>query len=166
MKVIGKLNTANYREQQGMVLVISLVFLVALTAVAAALMQNSTTDMKMSGATEEKSVALQEVVSAADEVIFNELAPGVVNRFALPINGDNFPVVAANLLPGTRTNATAQINVANNDSDACPALKGNNNNSQGTIGCNNFRVTINRNFGRTNQNVITVNTGVTQQFKK
>lgn len=154
----------NKSDQYGVVLVVSLVFLVALTAVAAALMQNSTTDMKMSGATEDKSVALQEVISAADEVIFNELAPGVVNRFALPINGDNFPVVAANLLPGTRTNATAQINVANN-SQACPGLSGDNNSSQAAISCNNFRVTTTRNFGRNNRNVITVTTGVSQQFK-
>lgn len=42
-------------KQKGVVLIISLVFLVALTAVAAALMQNTTTDMKMSGASEEKN---------------------------------------------------------------------------------------------------------------
>jgi Tfp pilus assembly protein PilX len=161
MKLMGKLNTNNQRQQQGVVLVVSLVFLVALTAVAAALMQNSTTDMKMSGATEEKSVALQEVVSAADEVIFNELAPGVVNRFALPINGNNFPVVAANLLPATRTNATAQINLAN-ISQTCPHLRGNAS-SVGKISCNNFTVTTMRNFGRNNQNLITVNAGVSQQ---
>ena len=42
------------KNQQGVVLIVSLVFLVALTAVAAALMQNTTTDMKMAGASEEK----------------------------------------------------------------------------------------------------------------
>ena len=56
------MNTTNIGSQKGVVLVVSLVFLVALTAVAAALMQNSTIDMKMSGASEEKTVALQEVV--------------------------------------------------------------------------------------------------------
>jgi Tfp pilus assembly protein PilX len=164
MTLLNKLNAANRRQQQGVVLVVSLVFLVALTAVAAALMQNSTTDMKMSGATEEKSVALQEAVSASDEVIFNELAPGVVNRFALPINGNNFPIVAADLLPATQSNANAQINLANT-SQTCPATKGNNF-SAGEIGCNNFRITTTRNFGRNNQNVITVNAGVSQQFNK
>ena len=68
----------NVTKQRGVVLVVSLVFLVALTAVAAALMQNSTTDMKMSGASEEKVVALQEVVSAVDEVIFNQVGPGQI----------------------------------------------------------------------------------------
>mgnify|MGYP006113842439 FL=1 len=162
MKLISKFSPVNINQQRGVVLVVSLVFLVALTAVAAALMQNSTTDMKMSGATEDKSVALQEVVSAADEVIFNELAPGVINRFALPVNGDNFPVVAANLLPGTRTNSNAQINLAN-ISQTCPHTKGNAS-SAGKISCNNFRVTTTRNFGRNNQNIITVNTGVSQQI--
>ncbi len=163
MNLLGQLNSANSsKHQQGVVLVVSLVFLVALTAVAAALMQNSTTDMKMSGATEEKSVALQEVVSAADEVIFNELAPGVVNRFALPINGNNFPVVAADLLPGTETNSTAEINVAN-IGQTCPRLKTGNFSAQ-SISCNNFTVTTTRVYGRNNQNSITVNSGISQQI--
>ena len=58
-------------HQQGVVLVVSLVFLIALTAVAAALMQNTTSDMIMSGASQEKVVATQEAVSAIDEIIFN-----------------------------------------------------------------------------------------------
>lgn len=161
MKLMNKLIPVNINKQQGVVLVVSLVFLVALTAVAAALMQNSTVDMKMSGATEEKSVALQEVVSAAEEVIFNELAPGVDNRFALPISGDNFPIVAENLLPGTQTNSNAQINVAN-ISQSCPHSKGNAS-SVGKIGCNNFIVTTTRAYGRNNQNIITVNSGISQQ---
>lgn len=162
MSVINKLNSIPLKQHQGVVLVVSLVFLIALTAVAAALMQNSTTDMKMSGATEEKSVALQEVVSAADEVIFNELAVGAVNRFALPINGDNFPVIATQLLPGTQTSSYGQINVANK-SQTCPHSKGNAS-SLGVISCNNFRITTTRNFGRNAQNIITVNTGVSQQI--
>ncbi|MFQ3266042.1 MAG: type IV pilus assembly protein PilX, partial [Colwellia sp.] len=39
-------------KQRGVVLVVSLIFLIALTAVASALMLNTTTDMKMSGASE------------------------------------------------------------------------------------------------------------------
>ena len=60
-------------KQQGVVLVISLVFLIALTAVAAALMLNTTTDMRMSGASQEKVIATQEAVSAIDEIIYKNI---------------------------------------------------------------------------------------------
>ncbi len=162
MKLIYKSNPVNSKQQQGVVLVVSLVFLVALTAVAAALMQNSTTDMKMSGATEEKSVALQEVMSAADEVVFDELYSGNVNRFARPINGDNFPINAADLLPNTATKSTAQISVANTNSSCLPS-KGNAS-SSGVISCNYFTVTTTRNYGRNAQNIIRATSGIVQKI--
>ena len=36
-------------------------------------MQNTTLDIKMSGASEEKSVATQEAISAVDQVIFRQM---------------------------------------------------------------------------------------------
>jgi hypothetical protein len=160
---INKLNPANIKHQQGVVLLVSLVFLVALTAVAAALMQNSTTDMKMSGATEEKSVALQEVMSAADEVIFDELFAGNVNRFARPINGDNFPINTADLLPNTVTKSDAQITVANT-SQTCPRSL--NPSSDGAVSCNHFTVTTTRPYGRNEQNIIRATSGIAQKLNR
>ncbi len=61
------------KRQQGVVLLVSLIFLIGLTAVASALMQVTTSDMKMSGATEDKTTAVQETLGATDEVIFNEV---------------------------------------------------------------------------------------------
>ncbi|MEW6993175.1 PilX N-terminal domain-containing pilus assembly protein [Colwelliaceae bacterium MEBiC 14330] len=166
MNLLGKLNSANSnKHQQGVVLVVSLVFLVALTAVAAALMQNSTTDMKMSGATEEKSVALQEVVSAADEVIFDELFSGNVNRFARPITDDNFPITSESLLLNTTTGSTASITAVNAGmQQSCPHLKVAS--SVDLFGCNILTVTTSRNYGRNNQNTITANSGIAQQVLK
>lgn len=60
-------------KQKGVVLIVALVFLIALTAVVAALMQNTTTDMKMAGASEEKTVATLEAFSAIDEIMFREI---------------------------------------------------------------------------------------------
>ena len=87
----NKLNTqythfyGKQSAQKGVVLVVSLVFLVALTAVAAAMMQNTTTDMKMSGASQDKVVAVQEAISAVDEIIFNQVSPGKTNEFAASV---------------------------------------------------------------------------------
>jgi Tfp pilus assembly protein PilX len=165
MKLTRKFNSVNIEQQQGVVLVVSLVFLVALTAVAAALMQNSTTDMKMSGATEEKSVALQEVVSAADEVVFDELFTGNDNRFARPITGNNFPITPDNLLPDTDTGSTANVALANGGTQQlCPHLKVAS--SVDIFGCNILTITTSRNYGRNEQNIITANSGIAQQILK
>jgi hypothetical protein len=159
----------NIAKQRGVVLVVSLVFLVALTAVAAALMQNSTTDMKMSGASEEKVVALQEVVSAVDEVIFNQVSPGQTNRFSRPVTGDvNFPITdQALLLPDTATKSNARVDVANNQFNldiACPTLKVAS--STEVFSCNILRVSANRGYGRTGQSNISANSGIAQQLLK
>jgi type IV pilus assembly protein PilX len=159
----------NVTKQRGVVLVVSLVFLVALTAVAAALMQNSTTDMKMSGASEEKVVALQEVVSAVDEVIFNQVGPGQVNAFARPVSGNvNFPIInQALLLPNTATKSSARVDVANNQYNkdiACPHLKVAS--STEVFSCNILRVRVNRNYGRTNNSNISADSGIAQQLLK
>lgn len=152
-------------NQKGVVLVVSLVFLVALTAVAAALMQNSTTDMKMSGASEEKVVAVQELISAVDEVIFNQVAPGQDNIFSRPIVGeDNFPVEDQDeLLPGTVTKSAARVDVVNNVYNlpvSCPRAI----DASSEFYCNTFRVTVNRNYGRTGQSAISADSGITQQL--
>ena len=88
------------KNQQGVVLIVSLVFLISLTAVVAALMQNTTADVKMSGASEQKMIATQSAVSAIDEVIYNQVAPGKTNVFARTISDSNFPNTnQAELLP-------------------------------------------------------------------
>jgi len=70
-------------SQKGVVLIVALVFLIALTAVVAALMQMTTTDIKMSDASQEKVVATQEALSGLDESVFVEITtPGVANGFA------------------------------------------------------------------------------------
>ena len=153
-------------SQNGVVLVVSLVFLVALTAVAAALMQNSTTDMKMSGASEEKVIAVQEVVSAIDEVIFNQATTGV-NLFARSANGeDNFPIIDQDaLLPGTSTSSTARVDVSNNPYGldvACPRLRSAS--STGTFKCNILNINANRAYGRTGLSNVSVDSGIAQQL--
>lgn len=156
-------------NQKGVVLVVALVFLVALTAVAAALMQNSTMDMKMSGASEEKVVALQEVVSALDEVIFNQVGPGKTNSFSRPVSGDvNFPITdQAVLLPNTATKSSARVDVANNEFNldiTCPHL--NLASSTEVFSCNILRVRADRNYGRKGQSNISADSGVAQQLLK
>jgi len=169
-KTIGT-KVSNLQTQQGVVLVVSLVFLVALTAVAAALMQNTTTDMKMSGASQEKVIATQEAVSAIDEIIFNQVAPGQNNAFAAAIvtfqNSDRD--MMANLAFTNQSNqfGSATLGVVNNqfflEAD-CPHSKLAS--STQVFTCNVLRIQVNRNYGRNDTSTVNVNSGIAQQLLK
>jgi len=153
-------------KQKGVVLIVALVFLIALTAVAAALMQNTTSDMKMAGASEEKVVATQEAVSAIDEIIFRQVNGGTGNNgfeSALVM----FPLtVTDNLTKMNESNdTTAEIDVANNtyklESD-CPHSRGAS--SAQVFTCNVLRVKVNREYGRLKNSEVEVNAGIVQQL--
>lgn len=156
-------------HQQGVVLVVSLVFLIALTAVAAALMQNTTSDMKMSGASQEKVVATQEAVSAIDEIIFNQVTPGAVNGFAAAIvtfaNGDIDMMANLTVTNDDNDFASAALGVTNNpfmlEAD-CPHSKLAS--STQVFTCNVLRVQVNRNYGRNATSTVNVNSGIAQQL--
>lgn len=152
--------------QKGVVLIVSLVFLVALTAVAAALMQNSTSDMKMSGATEEKTVANQEVVSAIEEVVYNQVT-SVDNFFARPTTDENFPILNADLLPDTLTKATATVDIADTEYNLvkkCPRMESEDSSSDGTFDCVYLTINVNRVYGRKDNSNIAAESGIAQQI--
>lgn len=154
------LTKPNINKQQGVVLIVSLVFLIALTAVAAALMQNTTTDMKMSGASQEKVVATQEAVSAIDEVIHNEVTQvSGTNGFASEIA--NFPLTPT---VSRVMHTSAEITLANpyNIEADCPHSR--TASSVQVFKCNVLKVQVTRLYGRTNKSTIEVNSGVSQQL--
>ena len=156
------------KKQQGVVLVVALVFLIALTAVAAALMQNSTSDIKMSGASEQKVVATQEAISAVDEVIFRQVNGGSgANGFASAIV--LFPLTVTDTLTTTNTGSdtTATIDITNNEYGLeadCPHTRSAS--SAQVFTCNVLKIQVNRKYGRTGTNTIEVNAGVAQQLLK
>lgn len=152
-------------KQHGVVLVISLVFLVALTAVAAALMQNTTTDMKMAGASNEKVVATQAAISAVDETINNQLNIQPVSVFTQSLN--LIPgYTSAQLLPiTTKTKATASTRVINNplfEEFACPRSA--NASSVGIIECNFLQLRVQRLYGRHNTSNVVIDANIVQQL--
>lgn len=152
-------------KQQGVVLIVSLVFLVALTAVAAALMQNTTTDMKMAGASNEKVVATQAAISAVDETINNQLNILPTNVFTQGLN--LVPgYTTTQLLPAvTKTGATASASVINNplfEEFECPRSKVAS--SVGIIECNFLQLQVQRLYGRNNTSNIVIDANIAQQL--
>jgi hypothetical protein len=156
-------------KQQGVVLVVSLVFLVALTAVAAALMQNTTTDMKMSGASEEKVIAVQQAISAIDEIIFNQVSPGKTNEFAAAIvtfkDGEKTLTAEMPTLWDSNKFDPPELDVINNEyllEVGCPHSKLAS--STQVFSCNILKVQVNRKYGRENTSAVNVNSGIAQQL--
>jgi type IV pilus assembly protein PilX len=155
-------------KQQGIVLIVALVFLVALTSLAATLMQNTTTDIKMSSASEAKVVALQKAVSAVDRVIYNQVKLDSVNAFSQPITEEFFPNThQAQLLANTYENVKAQVDIAHGMNALpvdCPHqyLAS----SVQLINCRLLTININQRYGRNLKNYIEVNAGVIQQLLK
>ncbi|MDX2367716.1 MAG: hypothetical protein QNK36_04830 [Colwellia sp.] len=176
-------------KQRGVVLVVSLVFLIALTAVASALMLNTTADLKMSGASEEKVVANQEVVSAIDELIFTQVnAPTGANDFAVPLvvfnktagnctdSGDNTLIEVDD---SCVINALDEFDTVNQDPDVTLATIGMGNNqfalevdcphstnasSTEVFTCNVLRIQVNKQYGRKNASLVQANSGIAQQL--
>lgn len=166
---IMPLTISSFKSQQGVVLVVSLVFLVALTAVAAALMQNTTSDMKMSGASQEKVIATQEAVSAVDEIIFQQVTPGATNGFAAPIatfrNGDQDMMTNLAFTNNDNDFDSARLGVENNEymlEADCPHSKLAS--STQVFTCNVLRIQVNRNYGRNETSTVNVNSGIAQQL--
>jgi len=161
--------STNMKQQHGVVLVVSLVFLIALTAVAAALMQNTTTDMKMSGASQEKVIATQEAVSAVDEIISKQVSPGETNAFAAAVvtfaNGDQDMMADLAFTNDGNEFSSATLGVTNNQfmlEPDCPHSKLAS--STQVFTCNVLRVQVNRNYGRNNTSTVNVNSGIAQQL--
>ncbi|MGB2739382.1 MAG: pilus assembly PilX N-terminal domain-containing protein [Cognaticolwellia sp.] len=162
--VMNNISTS-FKQQQGVVLIVALVFLIALTGVAAALMQNTTSDMKMTGASNEKVIATQAAISAVDEVINNQLNIQAINVFTQGLN--RFPTyTSAELLPAvTKTGATASTAVINNplsEEFACPRSAVGS--SVGIIECNILQLQTQRQYGRGNTSTIVVDATIAQQL--
>mgnify|MGYP000668584764 CR=1 FL=1 len=162
-------NVSKQKSQQGVVLVVSLVFLIALTAVAAALMQNTTTDMKMSGASEEKTFAEQCAFSAVDNYV-SEQINGVDNSLldAASTFDDEKTIVTA--LTSTKDKCdikSATIDLSNNqykrDGIACPRKKSGAASSEGLISCNYRRIEASIKYGRNKTSAVEVNSGLLKE---
>lgn len=160
------------QKQQGVVLVVSLVFLIALTAVAAALMQNTTTDMKMSGASEEKVFAEQCGVSAVDDYIFQQVN-GETNSLAESVATfkDGEKIITTELT-STKEKCdlkAASLDLANNPyflSVPCPHAKSGAASSIQVYDCNMLRIQTSIKYGRNDTSAVEVNSGIVTEVLK
>lgn len=144
-------------RQEGVVLIVALVFLISLTAVASALMLNTTTDIKMSGASQEKVTATQEAVSAIDETIADQITGGN-NLFT----EREFPKVVNSVSSVSVTDITINNDNDNNVLADCPHTRLAS--SVKLLKCNVLTITVNNNYGRSDTSNVNVNSGIAQQI--
>jgi hypothetical protein len=161
IKGINHLSNQRAKKQQGVVLVVALVFLVALTAVASMLMLNTTTDMKMAGATQEKMIAHNEAIGSVDELIFKQLTEN--NNFTRSSYPDDIAVVV------TAQNTAAFISMPKNRSTNeeltstetdCPASRV----PSSIFKCNVLAIRVEKKYGRENTSRVVVRAGIAQQL--
>ena len=145
------------KKQQGVVLIVSLVFLVALTAVASALMLNTTSDMKMSGSSQIKVNAVQEVISSIDQIVAAQVQ-GNTNAFT----SSQFPISMDGVVTSPDTTANITTVNANSLVVECPPTKLASDTTQ--FKCNLLRVQSTKLYGRANTSTVQVNAGVAQQL--
>ena len=155
------------QKQTGVVLVVSLVFLIALTAVAAALMQNTTSDIKMSGASQDKVVATEDAYTCNDEVIYKSVSKQIGGRnvFAnspLAFNAADPSVAIAGC--DAVTESQADITLENPDRLELDCSHSRSPSSVQIFTCNRLRVDVNTTYGRNNQSSIVAVSTVEQQL--
>ena len=145
-------------QQRGVVLVVALVMLVAITGVAVALMISSGIDNKMMSSAQEAQVAMNEAVGAHDEAYNSEIIQvGGQNQFTLRIDvGNSLPVKES----GANTGGNIQTYSAIPEATTCPPSHFPN---SGSLLCTFSRVVTNTNYGENGQ-AIRIQSVVAQQI--
>ena len=145
-------------QQRGVVLVVALVMLVAITGVAVALMISSGIDNKMMSSAQEAQVAMNEAVGAHDEAYNNEVVQvGGQNQFTLRIDiGNSLPVKESS----ANTGGNIQTYSAIPEATTCPASYFP---SSGSLLCTFSRVVTSTNYGENGQ-AIRIQSVVAQQI--
>ena len=75
-----KKNCQRMKHQSGIVLVVSLVFLIALMGIASMLMLNTVIDMKMAGANQDKVIALEAAMGELESVMLSDISIAEVSN--------------------------------------------------------------------------------------
>ena len=144
-------------KQQGFVLMVSLVMVVAITAIAVTLMSTSSMDMKMAVAAEDREMATHHARGGNDELYYDAVNRTVneQNYFAaFSVSQESAQYVST--LGAVSTVTWASDNRVETD---CPRSKAP---TEG-LRCNYLQATTVKTFGPSNVNQINVVSGVAQQ---
>lgn len=142
------------KQQKGVVLVVALIFLTALTSVAVLLVSNSTSFMTLAGASEERTIAIQEAVSGVDKAIALQ-ADGndEFERKSYPEEG--IAVAVGEMVDSAIVTRTTENNI--------PVPCSNSHLPSSDSKCNVLTLTVTNTYGR-RDSVITVQSTIEQEL--
>ncbi|MCF2899812.1 pilus assembly PilX N-terminal domain-containing protein [Pseudoalteromonas sp. SYSU M81236] len=146
------------KKQQGIVLILALIMVVAVTGIAVTLMNSSSIDAKITAAVQEREVAENEVMGTVLKVIANQAAAGRNSAFfkkpeQIPEGGFDLGAI------GDSTNK--MINLNNGELDLpCPRKY----NFTSGVSCNMVEVNTTITYGKKSIHTLTVKTGVAQEM--
>lgn len=145
-------------KQTGMVLVVAMIMLIAITGVAVALLVSSGVDNKMMSSAQEAELAMNEARGAHDEVYSRNVnqVGGIQNQFTLRI-----PVGQSLPAPETQPNTAGVVTVysAIPEPTTCPPQHS----ASSSTKCNYHRVSTTTNYGEVGQ-TINIDSVVSQQL--
>ena len=147
-----------HKKQQGVVLIVALIMVVAVTGIAVTLMSSSSIDIKITNAAQERETAENELIGTVQQVIANEAAAGGNSAFlmkAAEIPDGGFAMGEV----GGATNTMTNLNNGVLDLP-CPRKF----NFTAGISCNMVQVDTTITYGSKSKHTLTITTGVAQEM--
>lgn len=146
------------KNQKGVVLIVALIMVVAVTGIAVTLMSSSSVDIKITNASQEREVAENELIGVVQQVISNEAAKGGNSAFLM--KATEIPETGFDMgnLGDTANNLT---NLNNGALDLpCPRKY----NFTAGVSCNMVQVDSTISYGTKSKHALTISTGVAQEM--
>ncbi|MCP4586522.1 MULTISPECIES: pilus assembly protein PilX [unclassified Pseudoalteromonas] len=146
------------KKQQGVVLIVALIMVVAVTGIAVTLMNSSSIDIKITNAVQEREVAENELFGNVQQVISAEATKGGDSAFlmkAAEIPEGGFVIGRV----GNTTNTMTNLNNGALDLP-CPRKY----NFTSGVACNMIQVNSTITYGKKSTHVLTITTGVAQEM--
>ncbi|WP_404340661.1 pilus assembly protein PilX [Pseudoalteromonas mariniglutinosa] len=145
-------------KQQGVVLIIALIMVVAVTGIAVTLMSSSSIDIKITNAAQEREVADNELMGTVQQMIADEAQRGGASRFLLT----PAEIPAQGLDMGTIGNTTSRLTNLNNGALdlTCPRRF----NFTAGVSCNMIQVETTISYGSKSNHTLTIVSGVAQEM--
>lgn len=146
------------QRQKGVVLIVALIMVVAVTGIAVSLMSSSSIDIKVTNAVQEREMAENELIGTVQKVIAREAAKGSASSFLL--DKDEVPKTGENLgdLDGV-TNTLTNLN--NGELDLpCPRRFS----FTAGMSCNMLQVDSTITYGSKSKHTITITSGIAQEM--
>lgn len=153
-----KYSVSSLHKQQGIVLVIALIMVVAVTGIAVTLMSSSSVDIKVANSAQERETAENSLIGIVQKVIANEAAAGGNSAFlmkASEIPEGGFDMDDMDGASNTMTNLNNGVLDL-----PCPRKF----NFTAGVSCNMVQVDTTITYGTKSKHTLTISTGVAQEM--